>query len=230
MRKTLVLDLDNTLVASFSTSKQQLLEVCDLVVTVAREKFHDTLKIAVFKRPYLDEFLEVACSLFDVWIFTASDKSYAQPVCEQLLNSKSRFKGCLFRESLSKGVKDLSIFNVSMDQIMIIDDDEYNYQLQPTNGVAISSFGFDTMSIAREQKLDCELKNLIDLLKAVAQSETVYGPISRYKQLHTSSYLNCDLSPITTVGTPAIKSFSPFDGIDESSPPSSSSSASSVLI
>lgn len=133
MRKTLVLDLDNTLVASFSTSKQQLLEVCDLVVTVAREKFHDTLKIAVFKRPYLDEFLEVACSLFDVWIFTASDKSYAQPVCEQLLNSKSRFKGCLFRESLSKGIKDLSIFNVSMDQIMIIDDDEYNFQLQPNS-------------------------------------------------------------------------------------------------
>lgn len=133
MRKVLVLDLDNTLVASFSTSKQQLLNQCDLVVSIPREKYHDTLKIAVFKRPYLDAFLEIACSLFDVWIFTASDKIYAKPVCEQLLLSETRFKGCLFRESLVKGVKDLSIFNANMDHIMIIDDDEYNFQAQPNS-------------------------------------------------------------------------------------------------
>ena len=131
MKKTLVLDLDNTLVASFSSSKQQLFGICDLVVSIPREKPYDTLKIVVFKRPYLDEFLEIACQLFDVWIFTASDKIYAQPVCEQLLNSKERFKGCLFRESLTKGIKDLSIFNVDLSQIMIIDDDELNFQLQP---------------------------------------------------------------------------------------------------
>lgn len=131
MRKTLVLDLDNTLVASFSTSKAQLLGSCDYVVSIPREKYHDTITIAVFKRPHLEEFLDVACSLFDVWIFTASDKSYAQPVCENLLNSKERFKGCLFRDSLVKGGKDLSIFNVNMDQIMIIDDDEFNFQNNP---------------------------------------------------------------------------------------------------
>ena len=71
-KKTLVLDLDETLVhSSFQIIENShiILPVIYLTQVIIEEQ---TLYIFVLKRPGLDEFLKRVCKMFEVVIFTAS--------------------------------------------------------------------------------------------------------------------------------------------------------------
>ena len=134
---SLVLDLDETLVhASFERP-----EVYDFDITVKYNNV-DTV-IYVQKRPGVDQFIRTVAWEFDVFIFTASMAEYAVPVVQKILPCFPTER-ILTRPycRLINGmiVKDLSIFQRDLARMILVDNSDQSFLLQPENGILVESF------------------------------------------------------------------------------------------
>lgn len=89
--KILALDLDETLVHSTSKSSGD----CDYFVEVLVER--SSCLYYVFKRPFVDQFLQTVGNWYHLVIYTASLKEYAEPVVNWLDSGRGLFKKKLFR-------------------------------------------------------------------------------------------------------------------------------------
>jgi len=77
----LVLDLDNTLIHSAKLGKNQAYDINDKdVIVITLFKISYAVKI----RPYLELFIRGIAPLFEVYIFTMADYSYATRICSIL--------------------------------------------------------------------------------------------------------------------------------------------------
>ena len=117
-KKTLVLDLDETLVHStFEPTDDS-----DLVVRVKIEGGNYNVYVKI--RPGLSEFLEEVAKFYEVVLFTASMAKYADPVLDRI--DKKRFiTHRLFREHcvMHNGsyVKDLARLGRDLASTVIVD-------------------------------------------------------------------------------------------------------------
>lgn len=130
-------------------------------------KFGDqALDIYVTKRPFLDEFLETMADKFEIGIFTASLREYAEKVIEQI-DPKNHIKWSIYRDSctLYKGytVKNLEAIPRRLDRIILVDDRSTSFMLQRSNGVQCSPF--------EGAPEDTELKRLEHFLCDLSQVE-----------------------------------------------------------
>ncbi|KAJ7936456.1 HAD-like domain-containing protein [Mycena leptocephala] len=148
-RKCLVLDLDETLVHS----TENPLHHPDYIVEIKGRVFH------VLKRPGVDEFLKRMSEIYELVVFTASSKEYAEPLLDKLDKDKL-VSHRLFRESCVKNarkyVKDLSRLGRSLADTIILDNSPVSYILHPHNAVPVSSWFND--------RSDMELTDLIPFL------------------------------------------------------------------
>lgn len=125
-QKYLVLDLDETLIHSVSKD-----EICQ--VTISDE---GGCAIRMNIRPYVREFLENMSKFYHIYVYTASTKSYAQPILNYLDPTSNWIKGLLCRPSCvvtSQGcyVKDLRLFSPeSLNNVVIIDNYVHSFGLQ----------------------------------------------------------------------------------------------------
>jgi len=160
--KTLVLDLDETLVhSSFKPTSS-----VDMIVPFEIEgKDHC---VFVGKRPGVDQFLAHIAHKFEVVIFTASVSKYADPLIDKL-DSYSVVSSRLFRESCVQHggsyVKDLTKLGRELSQTMIIDNSPNSYKFQPENAIPIRSW-FDDPE-------DNELIKLLPILDQLAKAKDV---------------------------------------------------------
>jgi len=116
-RKTLVLDLDETLVhSSFRPVPGP-----DFIISIELDGV--THRVYVQKRPGVDHFLEEMGSKFEVVVFTASLDKYANPVLD-ILDPKGFIKVRLFREACVQHygnyVKDLSLLGRRLEDTLIM--------------------------------------------------------------------------------------------------------------
>lgn len=152
LKKTLVLDLDETLVHVFSNP--QSFETTEVKCQYSQTEFRTFF---VKKRPYCDSFLKKMASLFRVIIFTASKKVYADPVIDLLDPEGHLISARFYRDSCSKRngqlVKDLDMFGVDPRDIMIVDNLALSFGLQPENGIPVVCYWGD----------DEEERELVDL-------------------------------------------------------------------
>ncbi|CEM00013.1 unnamed protein product [Vitrella brassicaformis CCMP3155] len=159
-KKTLVLDLDETLVHS---SFKPVANAAFIIPVEIEGNVHD---IYVLKRPGVDEFLAYVARFYEVVIFTASLSKYADPLLDQL-DTKRLCTWRLFREActLRNGsyVKDLSKMGRDLATLIIIDNSPLAYSLQPDNAIPIKSW-FDDDN-------DRELFDLMPILEALAMVE-----------------------------------------------------------
>jgi len=151
--KTLVLDLDETLVHS---SFQEV--ECTFHVPIEIEgQRHE---VFVLKRPFVDEFLLECSKHYEIVVFTASLGQYANPVLDEL-DTHGVIKHRLFRESCvlhngSAYVKDLSRLGRREKNSIIIDNSPLSYLFHPRNAIGCESwFG---------NKEDTELRDLVPVL------------------------------------------------------------------
>jgi RNA polymerase II subunit A small phosphatase-like protein len=163
-RKTLILDLDETLVhSSFKPVPN-----ADFIVPV-RIDTH-VHQAYVLKRPGVDAFMKRCGELFEVVVFTASLASYANPVLD-LLDRHQVVRTRLFREAcvFYRGgyVKDVSRMGRSMEHTTIIDNFAASYCLTPQNGIPILSW-FDDPE-------DRELAHMVPLLEKLAAAPSIYN-------------------------------------------------------
>lgn len=161
-RKTLVLDLDETLVhSSFRNTKS-----ADIIILVELEG--EQHHVYVRKRPGVDEFLVRVGQWYEVVVYTASMAKYAVPLLDELDKFNSiAFR--LFREACTRHpggyVKDLSKLGRDLKHTIIIDNSPICYALQPNNAIPIRMW--------KDDPSDRELLDLIPILHSLTEVEDI---------------------------------------------------------
>lgn len=165
---TLVLDLDETLVHCTVEPIQKP----DLIFPV---EFNGAVyQVFVRKRPYLDYFLDTVSKHFEVVLFTASQKVYADVLLDKLDPSRKNIHHRLFREAclMVQGnyLKDLGVLGRGLHRTVLVDNSPHAYAYQVNNGIPIESW-YDDES-------DTELLKLIGFLKKL-QGHEDFRPLVR---------------------------------------------------
>ena len=182
-KKTLVLDLDETLIHSnfFNINSK-----CDISLDLNID--NKKMKVNVLIRPGVEEFLDKMSNLFEIVIFTASLPQYATPLIDQLDKKKiCNFR--LFREHCSfmnNGfIKDLKKLNREMNDIIIVDNNPNSYNLNIDNGFPIKTWLDDVN--------DRELIKIIPYLEFLSNVNDVREFIPKMKDGIVFSYEKADI-------------------------------------
>ena len=153
LKKLLLLDLDETLVHSEfrNPSNYKSLDKMKENSRCYNRSFsyiEDNYKyyFDIYFRPYLFDFLHEIKYYFDLAIFTASSKRYADTVIDYIDPNNELFKFRLYREAcipIQKFlfIKDLRIIkNYDPMNVILMDNSFYSFINQPSNGMLIYSF------------------------------------------------------------------------------------------
>jgi len=158
--KTLVLDLDETLIHSTSRPLHATggggggllgfggrrgkvgAHMVEVVLGGRSTLYH------VYKRPFVDYFLRKVSSWYTLVIFTASMQEYADPVIDWLDGGRGILVRRLFRESctqLPSGSysKDLSIIEPDLARVALVDNSPASYSINQANGIPIEGWTHD---------------------------------------------------------------------------------------
>lgn len=161
-KKTLILDLDETLVHS----SFQPVPGAHFVLKI--ELDGEVHSVYVLKRPGVDEFLRAVAERWEVVVFTASLAKYADPLLD-MLDPDGLVAGRLFRDACVQHygnyVKDLSLMGRSMRNICIVDNSPYSYIFQPDNALAVTSWFND--------ESDRQLRELVPIMEDLSRADDV---------------------------------------------------------
>ncbi|KAI8799344.1 HAD-like domain-containing protein [Cladochytrium replicatum] len=166
---TLVLDLDETLVHCNTNEEGPLgMDLDDGLqfnVEVEGVTYHVNGKL----RPHWKSFLRRVSEMFEVVVFTASQKVYADQLLNLLDPQHKWIKYRLYRESciLVNGnyLKDLTILGRDMTKVIIVDNSPQAFGYQVSNGIPITSF-YDSQT-------DGELLSVLNFLEGIANVDDV---------------------------------------------------------
>ncbi|OKL58963.1 hypothetical protein UA08_05517 [Talaromyces atroroseus] len=175
-QKTLVLDLDETLIHSLAKggrmSSGHMVEV-KLATPMAAAVGSGEPPVAhgpqhpilyyVHKRPHCDEFLRKVCKWYRLVIFTASVQEYADPVIDWLEQERKFFQARYYRQHCTLRndafIKDLSSVEPNLSKVMILDNSPTSYIFHEDNAIPIKGWISDPT--------DNGLLNLIPMLEAL---------------------------------------------------------------
>ena len=168
-KKTLILDLDETLVhSSFSPFEKN-----DIILEVDFEGI--MYNIYVLVRPFAEEFLVNMSKYFEIAIFTASISKYASPLLD-ILDKEKNIKFRLFRDHCTyiNGIfiKDLKRLNRDLKDIIIVDNSPLAYAFDSENGLPIKTW--------YEDPDDKELKKIEPLLIFLSKTKDVRKYIDKF--------------------------------------------------
>lgn len=152
---SLVLDLDETLVHC----SVEPIPKPDIIFPVLFNNV--TYQVYVRKRPHLETFLKAIANVYEVILFTASQKVYADKLLNYIDPEKKYVRHQLFRESClnvqGNYIKDLDVLDRDLKTTVLVDNSPYAYSYHVNNGIPIESWYDD------EQ--DEELLKLLNFLK-----------------------------------------------------------------
>ena len=179
-KKTLVLDLDETLVHS----QFQPFDIpADIILKIELEnELHD---IHVMVRPGVPEFLKNMGKIYEIVIFTASVSKYADPLLD-IIDKEKNCKFRLFREHCTQintcYVKELKKLGRELKNVIILDNSPMSYALNPENGIPINTWF--------EDKSDRELYNISSILEFLSFVPDVRNYINQFIVNDEISYTN----------------------------------------
>jgi len=162
-RATLVLDLDETLI---HTEVDPIADA-DFTFTLSSPEGCQCMHVRV--RPHAEHFLNAVAAKFEVIVFTASERPYAESVLRKLDPTGCLVDHVLCREDCTfiegEFVKDLGALKRDLKRVALVDNRPEMYCYHPDNGVPISSWF--------EDRRDCELLRLLPSLNRIAVAHDV---------------------------------------------------------
>ena len=168
-KKTLILDLDETLVHSSFTP----FEKNDIVLNVDFEGV--IYNIYVLVRPDAELFIKTVAQIFELVIFTASISKYASPLLD-ILDKGKNIKYRLYRDQCTfiNGIyiKDLKRCNRSLKDLIIVDNSPIAYTFDSDNGLPIKTW--------IEDREDRELMKLVPILEFLSKAKDVRKFIDQF--------------------------------------------------
>ena len=181
-KKTLVLDLDETLVHSqffeFSIPSD---------ITIKIEIEQEIYDIHVLVRPGVEKFIEIMKDYFEIIIFTASISKYAD-ILMNIIDPNNYCPYRLFREHCSyinnNYVKDLTKLGRNLKDIIIVDNSPLSYSFHPNNGLPILSW-FDDYN-------DFELEKITPILIFLSMVDDVREYIPKLVKNNEISYIDAE--------------------------------------
>lgn len=183
-RKTLVLDLDETLIHSHHDGLPRNPSIKagkishDFTVSVVIDRH--PVRFFVHKRPHVDFFLDIVSQWYDLVVFTASMEIYGAAVADKLDNGRNILNRRYYRQHCTPDfgsyTKDLSAICSDLNRIFIIDNSPGAYRRFPNNAIPIKTWISDPMDIS--------LLSLLPLLDALRFTHDVRSVLSRNLHLH----------------------------------------------
>ena len=168
-KKTLILDLDETLVHSSFVP----FEKNDIILNVDFESV--MYNIYVLVRPGAEEFIKKVSKYFEVVIFTASISKYALPLLD-ILDHEKKIKYRLTREHCTflNGIyiKELKKLNRNLSDLIIVDNSPLAYAFDSDNGLPIKTWYDDPN--------DNELDKIYPLLEFLSRVNDVRQFINKF--------------------------------------------------
>ena len=155
-KKLLILDLDETLIHSEFRNKDNYKDLDQLrknskclskIFSYSDDNYD--YYIDVFFRPYLKEFLNEVSKYFDLAIFTAAMKGYADTIIDYIDPKNQYFQFRLYRNACIPiqqrlYIKDLRIIkNYDPMNVILMDNSLYSFMNQPSNGMLVNSFYYN---------------------------------------------------------------------------------------
>ena len=176
-KKMLILDLDETLVHSCFKPAENInnnLPRPDIFLKIKfHSKYHD---VFVYKRPFVEEFLEKMSECYNLIIFTASVQEYADPLLNQL--DKNRYiklryyrNSCLLDKN-GKFIKNLLTIYNDLKDVILLDNNPISYSYNKSNGLPIITWHFD--------KKDRELLKIIPILEFLSTVNDIRNYLPRF--------------------------------------------------
>ena len=164
-----------------SKDKYQYTLVLDLDETLISFRINQTGKGILKMRPGLFNFLKRVKNKYELVVFTAGTKEYADPIIDIIEQKEKFFVKRLYRQHTiyrdNTFIKDLTKLGRDLSKIIIVDNMPQNFRLQKENGLLINNyFGQDNG--------DNTLQLLGDILLKIAQSpgKDVRNEIKKYKE------------------------------------------------
>ena len=168
-KKTLILDLDETLVHSSFTPFTKN----DIVLEVDFEGV--IYNIYVLIRPFAKEFLINVSKYFELVVFTASIPKYASPLLD-ILDKEKNIKHRLYREHCTfidgLYIKDLKRLNRPLKDMIIVDNSPLAYIFNEENGLPIKTWYDD--------RKDNELNKILPLIIFLSKVDDVRIHINNF--------------------------------------------------
>ena len=170
-KKTLILDLDETLVHADIDFNYKY---HDEMLKFVREGANEETLIPLILRPYLFDFLNYVSQFFEIIVFTASEKNYADAILNYIEKDRKYFSKRLYRDSClflqpCFYIKDLEIVsNRNLSNVIIVDNSIFSFGNNLDNGILISSFYND-----QEDNMLFNLANYLSCLVNVDDIRTV---------------------------------------------------------
>ena len=168
-KKTLILDLDETLVHSSFTP----FEKNDIILDVDFEGV--IYNIYVLVRPDAELFIKTVAKFYELVIFTASISKYASPLLD-ILDKEKNIKYRLYRDHCTfiNGIyiKDLKKCNRSLKDLIIVDNSPIAYTFDSDNGLPIKTW--------IEDPNDRELMKLVPILEFLSKTKDVRKFIDQF--------------------------------------------------
>ena len=163
-KQTILLDLDETLIHVDFENKYKNYDAILYFDNINENgEIEKNIRINLIFRPGLFQFLDFINNYFEVFIYTASYKNYADTIIDYIEKDKKYFSLRLYRENciyLKPGIyiKDLRIINErELKNMIIIDNSLFSFANQLDNGILVTSF-FNDLN-------DSFLLNLINYLQ-----------------------------------------------------------------
>ena len=164
-RKTLVLDLDETLVHSTLDAEPDMAQDHHFEFPV--EVGGNTHHVRVKQRPGMKAFLERVSQLYEVVIFTASQQVYAELLLNIIDPNHKFIRHRVFRDSCvyfeGNYLKDLTVLGRDLARTIIVDNSPQAFGFQLANGIPILTWYDDDN--------DAELLHLLPFLEELADDQ-----------------------------------------------------------
>jgi len=150
----LVLDMDETLIHSSATKIPEY----DMLVMAGDNLEHE---VYVKKRPYVDAFLQLCSKFAIIFVYTASNQNYADPVLDRLdihsVVSKRFYKPDCEKYNGRCYDKPLIRMGHPLESTILVDNSPDSWRSDPRNAIRVSSW-FDN-------PYDTRLRELIPILE-----------------------------------------------------------------